>query len=61
MREYDLIADWYMTDRGTTVGVANALAIAEKLPARSLILDLGCGNGVPISRALVNCMTVTAK
>jgi SAM-dependent methyltransferase len=54
MREYDLIADWYMADRGRTIGVANALAVAEALPARSLILDLGCGNGVPISKALVN-------
>ena len=54
MREYDLIADWYTTDRGETIGVANAIAVAEALPAQSLILDLGCGNSVPISRALVN-------
>jgi hypothetical protein len=28
MREYDLIADWFPTDRGRTVGVAEALAVA---------------------------------
>ena len=53
MREYDLIADWYGTDRGRTVGVAEALAVAATLPAGSCILDVGCGNGVPITQALV--------
>ena len=28
MREYDLIADWYPTDRSRTFGVAEALAVA---------------------------------
>jgi ubiquinone/menaquinone biosynthesis C-methylase UbiE len=53
MREYDLIADWYSTDRGRTAGVDEALAVAATLRARSRILDLGCGNGVPITEALV--------
>jgi hypothetical protein len=35
MREYDLIADWYRTDRGRTVGVAEALALAATLPPGS--------------------------
>jgi SAM-dependent methyltransferase len=54
MLEYDQIAEWYMTDRGRTVGVAEALAVAATLPANAHILDLGCGNGVPITEALVN-------
>ena len=54
MREYDLIADWFPTDRGRTVGVAEALAVAATLPVRSRILDVGCGNGVPVTEALVN-------
>lgn len=54
MREYDLIADWYPTDRGRTVGVAEALAIADALPAGSRILDIGCGNGVPITEAVAS-------
>ena len=53
MHEYDLIADWYWTDRGRTVGVTEALAVAATLRAGSRILDLGCGNGVPITEALV--------
>ena len=54
MHEYDLIADWYATDRAGSVGVAEALAVAAMLPAHSRILDVGCGNGVPITEALVN-------
>lgn len=54
MREYDLIADGYATDRDRTAGVAQAIAVADTLPAHSRILDVGCGNGVPITEALVN-------
>jgi ubiquinone/menaquinone biosynthesis C-methylase UbiE len=54
MREYDLIADWYSSDRSRTIGVAEALAFAATLAAGSSILDIGCGNGVPITEALVN-------
>jgi len=55
MREYDLIADWYANEsRGRAVGVAEALAVAAMLPANSRILDVGCGNGVPITAALIN-------
>jgi hypothetical protein len=53
MREYDLIAGWYPSDRGRTAGVNEALAVAATLGADSRILDLGCGNGVPITEALV--------
>src|SRR5262249_38623295 len=55
MREYDPTAYWYATESpGRTVGVAEALAVDAMLPANSRILDVGCGNGVPISQALVN-------
>jgi SAM-dependent methyltransferase len=54
MHNYDLIADWYPTERGPTIGVVEALAVAESLRASSRILDLGCGNGVPITKALVH-------
>jgi cyclopropane fatty-acyl-phospholipid synthase-like methyltransferase len=53
LREYDLIADWYWSDRGRTVGVREALEVAATLRAGSRILELGCGNGVPITEALV--------
>ncbi|HZS55883.1 MAG TPA: class I SAM-dependent methyltransferase [Bryobacteraceae bacterium] len=54
MREYDRIAEWYATDRSRTIGVAQALTMADALSPCSRILDLGCGNGVPITEALVN-------
>ena len=53
MREYDLIADWYRRDRGNSVGVREALAAVSSLPHRARILDVGCGNGVPVTDALV--------
>lgn len=54
MRGYDLIADWYARDRSRTIGVAEALAVAQTLPRSSHILDVGCGNGVPITESLIN-------
>lgn len=52
MREYDLIADWYRRDRTQSIGVAESLAAVASLPRGSRVLDLGCGNGSPISEAL---------
>jgi ubiquinone/menaquinone biosynthesis C-methylase UbiE len=52
MHEYDLIADWFGSDRGRT-GVAEVLAMGSQLPPGAHILDLGCGNGVPLTEALV--------
>ena len=54
MHEYDLIADWYATQRTDETGVPEAVAMASSLANGSLILDLGCGNGIPISRALLD-------
>ena len=54
MREYDLIADWYRTDRGGSVGVREALAAVAALPRGARVLDVGCGNGFPITHSLVN-------
>jgi len=54
MREYDLIADWFPSVRGRIVGVAEALALAATLATHSRILDVGCGNGVPVTEALVD-------
>jgi len=52
MREYDLIADWFRKDRSSTIGVSEALELAAKLRNASVILDLGCGNGQPVAKAL---------
>jgi SAM-dependent methyltransferase len=53
MREYDLIADWYPRDRGHSVGVPEAMRMAAHLDAGARILDIGCGNGHPITEALL--------
>jgi ubiquinone/menaquinone biosynthesis C-methylase UbiE len=52
MHEYDLIAEWFGGDRGRT-GVAEVLAMASQLRPNANILDLGCGNGVPLAETLV--------
>lgn len=53
VREYDLIADWYRGDRSRSIGVRETLAAVAALPRGSRILDAGCGNGWPITDALV--------
>ena len=54
MREYDLIAEWYASQRVDHTGVPEATALASSIPRGSLVLDIGCGNGVPITRALLS-------
>ena len=54
MREYDLIADWYSNERIDQTGVPEASALSATLSPASLVLDVGCGNGVPITRALLD-------
>ena len=54
MREYDLIADWYALERIDQTGVPEATALASSIPRGSLVLDIGCGNGIPITRALLS-------
>ncbi|MEM9595051.1 MAG: class I SAM-dependent methyltransferase [Acidobacteriota bacterium] len=53
MREYDEIAGWFAAARSPEVGVADLAAFAEALPSEARVLDVGCGDGVPISRWLL--------
>ena len=53
MREYDLIADWYASERVDQTGVPEALALVKTLPPGAHVLDVGCGNGLPIAKALL--------
>jgi SAM-dependent methyltransferase len=54
VREYDLIAEWYASECVDQSGVSEATALASSVPRKSLVLDVGCGNGVPITRALLS-------
>jgi len=53
LREYDLIAEWYASERVGETGVTEVTALASSIPRGSLVLDVGCGNGIPITRALL--------
>lgn len=53
MREYDLNADWYANHRSLTVGVFEVEYLIATLDHGASVLDVGCGNGVPLTRTLL--------
>lgn len=53
VREYDLIADWYASKRVDETGVPEVNTLSSSIPSGSLVLDVGCGNGIPITRAML--------
>ena len=53
MQEYDEIADSYIATRRPQVGVSEIAEFAASLAAGSRVLDLGCGDGIPVSQMLV--------
>ena len=53
---YEEIASSYISARGENEAGVGAAVVAEwskTLPEHATVLDLGCGNGVPISRVLI--------
>lgn len=53
LHEYDLIADWYASTRGDGAGVPEVHSLAASLREGALVLDAGCGTGVPLTRGLL--------
>jgi len=53
MQEYDQIADWYVSTRDAKTGIPALRRFTRNLPASGKILDLGCGDGIPISQFLI--------
>lgn len=54
MHEYDLIAEWYASDRTRQTGVPEVTNLAASISRGSRVLDIGCGNGIPITRTLLD-------
>jgi cyclopropane fatty-acyl-phospholipid synthase-like methyltransferase len=61
---YEQIAPIFIKGRGQAVngiGKSSVVKWAQKLPAKSVVLDLGCGTGIPVSMVLIDAgMTVYA-
>lgn len=54
MREYDRIAEWYAAQRSADVGIPEVKAFVATLPPGARVLDAGCGDGIPLTRLLVD-------
>jgi SAM-dependent methyltransferase len=54
VHEYDLIADWYASQRIDATGVPEVTALVASLPPSASVLDVGCGNGLPLTRVLID-------
>ena len=54
MKEYDQLAKsgWYAANRDPNIGIADISLLVKELPRNSRVLDLGCGNGFPITQFL---------
>lgn len=50
---YEAVASVFTCARNRNIGVATVLDWSDKLPRGGSILDVGCGNGVPITEALI--------
>ena len=54
LHEYDLIAEWYASQRTDATGAPELTALLAALPRPASVLDVGCGNGLPLTRLLID-------
>ena len=54
MKEYDEIIDWYISQRDPEIGVDEISRLAGMVPVGSTVLDIGCGDGIPITKSLID-------
>ncbi|HRK06033.1 MAG TPA: class I SAM-dependent methyltransferase [Chlorobiota bacterium] len=52
MTQYDLLLPYLEQIRSEVIGVPDVLDIAQRYPSTAMVLDIGCGTGIPITRAL---------
>lgn len=50
---YDNEAESFLASRSLTIGVATIHSWIKSLPAGARVLELGCGNGIPITQTLL--------
>jgi SAM-dependent methyltransferase len=53
VHEYDLIAEWYASQRKDGTGLPELTGLLSVLPANPSVLDVGCGTGLPLTRAMI--------
>jgi 2-polyprenyl-3-methyl-5-hydroxy-6-metoxy-1,4-benzoquinol methylase len=53
MKQYDELVDWYAINRDPEIGIRDVSRFAARLARGSTFLDLGCGDGFPISQFLL--------
>jgi 2-polyprenyl-3-methyl-5-hydroxy-6-metoxy-1,4-benzoquinol methylase len=51
--EMEEMAEHFMASRNPNIGVANIRSWSRARSTGSSVLDLGCGNGIPISKVLI--------
>ena len=51
---YDDESESFIMNRSPTIGVSIVRSWAQSLPARTRVLEIGCGDGNPITRTLIN-------
>jgi len=50
---YDAIAEWYISARSPVAGIKDVEAFIDTLPPNATVLELGCGDGIPLSRLVI--------